>query len=94
MNLEQRLSQGDKANEVLQNEQFQAAFEAIKQEILDQWINSPARDEAGREKLWIYQCLLEKVKAHLTSTLETGKLARIELQEKSRVQKMQEWMTS
>ena len=80
--LEQRLYDGDRAKEVLENEAFVAAFEAIEKDIIEQWTNSPARDEAGREKLWAYLHLLRKVKTQLTSTLETGKLAQVELQHK------------
>lgn len=79
MTLEERLHAGSRAKEVLENEQFQAAFEAIEKDVIDQWTNSPARDAAGRESLWTYLMLLRKVKVHLTTTLETGKLAKVEL---------------
>jgi len=78
--LDQRLYVGDRAKEVLENEAFVAAFEASEQEVIEQWTNSPARDAEGREKLWQYLMLLRKVKANLQSTLETGKLAKLELQ--------------
>jgi len=77
--LDQRLAHGDRAKEALENEAFTSAFEAIEKEVIDQWTNSPARDAQGREKLWIYLMMLRKVKAHLTSTMETGRLARLEL---------------
>lgn len=78
--LDQRLYMGDRAREVIENEAFIAAFEAIEKEVTEQWMNSPARDEAGREKCWTYLMLLRKVKTHLVSTLETGKLAKLDLQ--------------
>ena len=77
--LEHRLFNGDRAKEVLDNEAFTAAFEAIEKEVIEQWTSSPARDAAGREKLWIYLMLLRKVRTQLTTTLETGKLAQMEL---------------
>lgn len=80
MTLDERLYAGNRAKEVLENEAFTAAFEAIEQEVIEQWMQSPARDQDGREKLWSYLHLLKKVRTHLTSTLETGKLAQIELQ--------------
>lgn len=80
--LEQRLFLGDRAKEVLENEAFIAAFEATEKEVIEQWTNSPARDQEGREKLWQYLMLLRKVRASLQSTLETGKLAKLELQHK------------
>lgn len=82
MKLEERLCLGDRAKEVLENESFIAAFEDIEKDLLESWKNSPARDAEGREKLWIYQMLLQKVKTQLTQTMETGKLAVLELQHK------------
>jgi hypothetical protein len=82
MELNQRLYNGDRAREVLENEAFTDAFSAIETEILSQWKSSPARDQAGREKLWLMLSLLNKVKTVITTTLETGKLAKIELEHK------------
>ena len=82
MNLEQRIFEGDRAKEVLENEAFQAAFDAIEQEYTEAWKTSPARDAEGREKLWTYLMLLRKVKAHLQTTLETGKLAALDMDRK------------
>lgn len=79
MTLEQNLHNGSRAKEVLENEQFIAAFEAIEAELVESWKQSPARDAEGREKIWSYLGLLKKVKAHLVSTMETGKLAELEL---------------
>lgn len=80
--IEQRIYNGDRANEVLENEAFQQAFDDIENEVIEQWKNSPARDEAGREKLWTYLMLLKKLKAQITTTLETGKLAKLDLEHK------------
>lgn len=85
MTLEQRLYDGDRAREVLENEAFMAAFEAIEKEVIEQWTQSPARDQEGRERLWTYLGLLKKLKAQLTQTLETGKLAQLELQHRQTV---------
>ena len=82
MTPEQRIYNGDRANEVLENEAFQQAFDDIENEVIEQWKNSPARDEAGREKLWTYLMLLKKLKAQITTTLETGKLAKLDLEHK------------
>lgn len=83
MTIEQRIYDGNRAKEVLENEAFLAAFEAMEQDITDQWKNSPARAEADREKLWTYLQLLNKLRANLQSTMETGKLAQLEMAHKS-----------
>ena len=80
MELSERIYNGDRANEVLENEAFNAAFDAIETEVINTWKLSPARDEVGREKCWVYLMLLQKVKTQLTSTLESGKLAKLDLQ--------------
>lgn len=80
--IEQRIYEGDRAKEVLENEAFSAAFVAIEQEVIKEWTNSPARDVEGREKLWQYLRLLQKLKTQLQSTMETGTLAKLDLQHK------------
>lgn len=80
--IEERIYAGDRAREVLENEAFAQVFTDIENEVTEEWKNSPARDEVAREKLWIYLAMLRKVKAHLESSLETGRLAKIDLEHK------------
>ena len=80
--IEQRIYDANRAKEVLENEAFIAAFDDTEKEIIDQWTNSPARDTQGREKLYDYLMLLRKVKTHLSYSLDTGKLAQIDLDHK------------
>ena len=68
--LDQRLYMGDRAREVIENEAFIAAFEAIEKEVTEQWMNSPARDEAGREKCWTYLMLLRMRLIHLHNSFQ------------------------
>ena len=78
--LEQRLAEGNRAKQILEDEVYTGAFDAIKQKVVDEWTNSPARDGDGRERLWTYLQLLHKLQATLQTTMETGKLASLELQ--------------
>lgn len=80
--IEQRIYDANRAKEVLENEAFIAAFADTENEVIEQWKNSPARDNEGREKLWAYLSLLRKIKAHLTTSLETGRLAELDLRHK------------
>ena len=83
--LEIRLHEGSRAKEILENEQFSASFEAIEKEVMETWKNTPARDLEGREKCYDYLKVLQKVKAHLVTTLETGKMAELELAHKQTI---------
>lgn len=73
--LEQRIYDGNRARECLENEQFKWAFESIEQELTSAWRTSPARDVEAREKIFLSLQLLTKLKAALQGSLETGKLA-------------------
>ncbi|UOD28777.1 hypothetical protein INH39_25550 [Massilia violaceinigra] len=77
--LEERQYDGDQARLVLENEAFASALADMKTEITEQWKQSPARDNEGREKLWTMLKLLDKLEATLRTTLETGRLAKLEL---------------
>lgn len=77
--LQSRVYDGNRAREVLENEAFDGAFTAIEQELTEAWKNSPARDEAGRQKIWEYLTLLKKVRTHLEATLQDGKVAELDL---------------
>ncbi|MFU2327743.1 hypothetical protein [Pseudomonas sp. NFX98] len=78
--LEERIYDGNRARECLENEAFQWAFESIEQELTNAWQTSPARDVEGREKLYLMLQLLTKLKATIQISLETGQLADKELQ--------------
>jgi hypothetical protein len=80
MTPEQEIYLSNRAKEVLENEAYLNAFEAIKEELTLQWKTSPARDQEGREKIWLMQSLLNKLKLCLEATMEGGKLAKAELQ--------------
>lgn len=91
MQLTERLYHGDRAREVLENEAYQQAFADLKTEITTQWKDSPARDAEGREKLYLMLGLLNKIEGLLQQTLDTGKLAKLELEhQRSLAQKLKD----
>jgi hypothetical protein len=83
--LQQRIYDGNRAKEVLENEVFQGAFLAIELEMTETWKKSPARDAEGREKIWQYLMLLQKVKTHLEATMQDGKVADLDLEHRRTV---------
>jgi arginine deiminase len=80
--LEQRIEAGGRARDVLENSAYTEAYQAIEQELINEWISSPARDAQGREKLWTYLQMLRRVQSQLAQTMESGQLARVDLQHK------------
>ena len=87
----------NRAKEVVENEAYIEAFAAIKQEIQDQWESAPARDTEGRERLWLMQSLLKKLKTTLEATISGGKLAaaNLEYREKTLQERLKnDWRSS
>ena len=80
--LEKRIYDGARAREVLDNEAYQQAFADLKSEIKDKWEHSPSRDAEGREKLYLMLGLLAKLEGILQTSMETGRLAELELSHK------------
>lgn len=76
---EMEIQRGEHAAALLQDELVVEALEAIEREYTEQWKNSPARDEAGREKLWLMVKTAQKFRAELEAVLNTGKLAKATL---------------
>lgn len=76
---EQRIYNGDRAREVLENEAFKAAFADMKREYAEALFASPARDIDGREKLYLMVKLTEKLQATLEAAMVDGKMASQQL---------------
>lgn len=80
----ERIYNGNRAKEVLENEAFIQAFTDIEKELQQRWLDLPSTDETAkaRDRLHLSITLLHKVRAALQTTLETGKLARLDLEHK------------
>lgn len=73
----QEVSRGAQAAELLDNPLLAEALAAFELEIIEQWKNSPARDQDGRERLWNMLQANRKFQQVLTTHIETGKLASV-----------------
>ena len=72
----QHLARAAQAKDALENPLIAEALDAWDKEITEAWKNSPLRDAEGREKLRLMLEASKTFKAHLTKTMETGKLIR------------------
>lgn len=86
--LTQESGKGSLAKDVLENDQFQEAFEAIRSAILQKWEDCPVRDKEGQHELKLMRNMLEQVKTYLVTTLESGKMADIQLASEQRMDKL------
>ena len=71
------LQREEKANNLLNNELFQEAFEVLKKDLMDRWSASGSTELEARESIWLAMRLLDKIHGHLTSIVETGHMNKI-----------------
>jgi hypothetical protein len=70
------LSREEDAKRLLENDLFQEAFETLRTELMTRWENSSSNETEAREQIWLGLQLLQRVRRHLESILETGQLDR------------------
>ena len=66
---------GQMAESLLNNAVLQEALAAIECEVIAQWEACPARDQDGREQLWMLYKISKKFRGLLDGYVQTGKLA-------------------
>ena len=74
MTPEQEKQRTELAKNVLDNPVFQDSITKIKQELYGEFLNSPARDSEGREKIFLMGKMLDLLLVNIKSVMETGKL--------------------
>jgi hypothetical protein len=70
---------GQLALSLAENELLTEALDAIDKEVMEQWIECPARDKEGKEALWQLIKTSRKFRSVLTGYINSGKLATEQL---------------
>lgn len=70
------MSREEDAKRLLENDLFQEAFETLRTELMTRWENSSSNETEAREQIWLGLQLLQRVRRHLESIVETGQLDR------------------
>ena len=65
-----------KAKSLLSDELFNEAFSMLETDIKDTWYRTSLNDTEAREQAWLSLRLLERIRLHLTSIIESGDMAR------------------
>ena len=71
------MNREEEANRLLEHELFIEAFDTLEKELLLSWSRTNSNDVDQRESCWLATRLLERVKAHITSIVETGHMAKV-----------------
>lgn len=64
------------ARRLLSDKLFLEAFDTLAEHIHTTWLNTSVHDVDSREQAWLSLRLLERLKLHLTSVIETGEIAK------------------
>ncbi len=79
--LNQELSQANKAKALFQDPLLKESFEKLKKLYSDSLFNTGALEAETREKLWIAYNVVSKVEQNLIEIIDTGKLASKQLED-------------
>jgi hypothetical protein len=83
-NLDKQIQKGHQAKRLLDEPLLKEAFEYLFEEYKKEIFNTSYNDHEQRQVLWMAYNLLNKIKGHLITVMETGKLASSELENLTR----------
>ena len=68
----------EQAKRLLTDPLLVEAFTELEQNLKNTWEFSSVGDVEAREQVWLSLRLLERIRLHLTSIVETGEMAKIQ----------------
>ena len=78
-NLDQQILRGKQASILLEEPLLKEAFEYLSESYRLEIFKTSYSDHEQRQVLWMAFNMLDKIKGHLVSVMETGKLADAEI---------------
>ena len=66
----------EKAKRLLNDPLLKEAFDTLEKSLYDTWCHSSGKEVDVREQTWLSMRLLERVRLHLSSIVETGEMAK------------------
>ena len=83
-NLDNQVQRGQQAKRLLNDPLLKEGFEYLFEEYKKEIFNTSYNDHEQRQVLWMAYNLLDKIKWHLVTVMETGNLAASELENLTR----------
>ena len=66
-----------KANALLSDPLFNEAFDELRKDLMNRWESSGSAELEARESIWLAMRLIDRIHAHISSIVETGRMADI-----------------
>ena len=83
-NKEKQVRQGKRAEQLLNDPLVKTAFEDLLKIYKQEIFNTSFADDEKRRYLWVAYNMVDKIKGHLQSIMESGKLTQQELDQINR----------
>jgi hypothetical protein len=71
MNEEERVG---RAKNLLNDALFNEAFDVLRKDLMGRWESSGSTELEARESIWLAMRLLDRIHAHISSIVETGRM--------------------
>ena len=71
MNEEEREA---RAKNLLNNDLFNESFDVLRKDLMNRWESSGSPEVEARESIWLAMRLLDRIHAHISSIVETGRM--------------------
>ena len=84
MDKETQIRQGKQAQQLLNDPLLKTAFEDLLEIYKQEIFNTSFADDEKRRYLWVAYNMVDKIKGHLQSIMESGKLTQQELDQINR----------
>ena len=82
MTPEEALRKSERAGQIYNDPLIRETLDLMEREVMEAWITCPVRDSEAREALWRMAVTTRKFRDLLRGTMESGKLAIAQIQQK------------
>ena len=66
-----------RAHSLISDPLFNEAFDVLKEDLMNRWNHSGSTDFEARESIWLAMRLLDRIHGHISSIVETGRMAEV-----------------
>jgi len=78
--LQNEVSKGTDAGRLLDDPIFNETFDYLKGKYLETWEQTSVEDSKARENLWMMYKTLDTIRGHINTFVDTGKLAKKQIE--------------
>lgn len=79
------VERGREAQKIIESQIYQEAFASVREAVTRKWRESALNDTAGMYELKVMDKVLSLVNGYLTETMQTGKMADIQLERDNKI---------